>query len=95
MERINMKHISALAGVKLNPEEERSLGKDLEQMISFFQALERVNTQGVEPLPCPLDTSNVSRGDREEKGISREKALSNAPDHTKGFFRVPSIIEET
>ena len=95
MKRFNLRHLCELAKLQLNMDEEENLQKDLEKMLSFFEKLKTVNTQGISPLPYPLEINNVSKEDTEKPGFTQEKALINAPEHTNGFFKVPSIIEKT
>ena len=51
----------------------------------------------VDAMASPPDESNVLRlrDDEPRPSLSQEEALANAPAAVNGFFRVPSIQEET
>ncbi|PLR85637.1 Asp-tRNA(Asn)/Glu-tRNA(Gln) amidotransferase GatCAB subunit C [Bacillus canaveralius] len=88
-----VQHVANLARLAITEEEVEKFTKQLDAIISFAEQLNEVNTDGVEPTAHVLNMKNVLREDKPEKGLPREDVLKNAPDHEKGQFKVPSILE--
>ena len=58
-----------------------------------FEKMEKVDTEGVEPLVTVLDLKNVLREDVSSQLVSRDTLLENAPEEYDGYFQVPKTIE--
>lgn len=58
-----------------------------------FSKMEKVDTEGVEPLVTVLDLKNVLREDVSVQIVSRDTLLENAPEEYDGYFQVPKTIE--
>ena len=86
--------IAVLAKLEFNAKEKLEIISDLNQIISFVEKLNELDTTGVEPLVYMTDESNVLRPDVSEKTISKDEALKNSPDHDSDFFRMPKVIGE-
>jgi len=82
-----------LARLKIDPEQEESVQKDLQKMIDWVVKLQEVDTEGVEPLTHMSSEIDQFREDKAEKSISREEGLKNAPKHDSEYFRVPKVIK--
>lgn len=93
IDRSNVRHVARLARLMLSEEEMSLFGKQLSDILTYVETLNRLDTSGVEPTSHVLDMSNVFRDDAVRPSISVEEALSNAPERRDGFFRVPKIIE--
>jgi len=56
--------------------------------------LNELNTDEVQETYHTVDISNIKRADEDTgQSLTREEALSNAPLHEKGLFKVPKIIK--
>ncbi|MCL2833399.1 MAG: Asp-tRNA(Asn)/Glu-tRNA(Gln) amidotransferase subunit GatC [Treponema sp.] len=90
---IDIKIYEAMA--KLDPDEtERQwLSAEAEKLINSFNALEKIDTAGIQPLVTVLNLNNILRDDKAKKTISREDLLSNAPEQYGGSFQVPRTLE--
>ncbi len=85
--------IAQLARLEFREEEKARFGQQFEQIIEYFNALEAINLDGVEPLKTILDADiNVFREDEVKREITTVEALSNAPKHNGVFFKVPKVI---
>ncbi|MFN9112454.1 MAG: Asp-tRNA(Asn)/Glu-tRNA(Gln) amidotransferase subunit GatC [Bacteroidota bacterium] len=71
-----------------------SLRKDLQQMISFVEKLQEVDTSGIEPLQHMSFEINKLREDKVNPSLSREEGLSNAAEKDEHFFLVPKAINK-
>ena len=85
--------IAHLARLEINPEKEKEYIADLEQVLSWVQKLDELDTDGVEPLTNMSFESNVLRADEAHHTIAREDALKLAPKRDDQFFRVPKVLD--
>ncbi|EIJ79799.1 aspartyl/glutamyl-tRNA amidotransferase subunit C [Bacillus methanolicus PB1] len=88
-----VEHVAHLARLAITEKETEKFTKQLDAIISFAEQLNELNTEGVKPTSHVLDMKNVLREDKPEKGLPQEEVLKNAPEHEKGQFKVPSILE--
>ena len=58
-----------------------------------FEKMEKVDTEGVEPLITVLDLRNVLREDVSRQIVERDTLLANAPEEYDGYFQVPKTID--
>ena len=82
-----------LARLSLTEEEKELFGAQLSSILDYMEKLNELDTKDIEPTSHVLSISNVMREDVPRDSIAREDALSNAPDKTEKFYRVPKIIE--
>ena len=88
-----VKHVANLARLAITEEETEKLTKQLDQIITFAELLNELDTENVEPTTHVLHMKNVLREDKASQGLPREEVLKNAPDHQDGQIRVPGIME--
>ncbi len=86
--------LEKLAKLKLNHEERRTVGIDLEKILSMINKLEEIDTSGVEPLVYIHEEVNVLREDKAEGMLDMEEGLKNAPKRFDNYFAVPKIINK-
>ena len=86
--------LATLARLSFDDQEKLEIKADLQQMISFIEKLQEVNTDGVIPLLHMSSTINMLRDDIVKGSITREEALRNAPDADGTFFKVPKVIKK-
>lgn len=89
----DVRKVARLARLRFDAAEEKRLVADLNQMLDYAAALEKLNTSGVAPTSHVLPVSNVFREDTPVASLSQAEALSNAPSSGYGHFRVPKVIE--
>ncbi|MBN9654858.1 Asp-tRNA(Asn)/Glu-tRNA(Gln) amidotransferase subunit GatC [Halobacillus sp. GSS1] len=88
-----VKHVANLARLAITEEEATTFTKQLDDIITYAEQLNEIDTTGVEPTTHVLDLKNVMRKDEPKKWISQDDALKNAPDKQDGQFKVPSVLE--
>ncbi len=86
--------LAHLARLSFNTAEKEKMKSDLQQIITFMDKLNEVDTSGVEPLLFMTDEVNVLREDEVKGSVLREVALKNAPLHDGQFFKVPKVIRK-
>ena len=85
-------NLSKLARLEFIDGEKEEIKRDLEQMITFIETLNEIDTIGVQPLLHMNENVNVLREDEIKGRITREDAFKNAPLHNEQFFMVPKVI---
>ncbi|WP_347861437.1 Asp-tRNA(Asn)/Glu-tRNA(Gln) amidotransferase subunit GatC [Salimicrobium sp. PL1-032A] len=88
-----VKHVANLARLSITEEEAQTFTKQLDDIITYAEQLNELDTEGVEPTTHVLDLKNVMRKDEPKEWINKEDALKNAPEQQDGQFKVPSILE--
>ena len=88
-----LQKIAHLARLEVKPEEEADLLNSLNGVLTWMEQLNEIDTTGVEPLTHVSMETNVLRDDVVGNHLSRERALSNAPQHDEQFFEVPKVLE--
>lgn len=86
--------IAHLARLEFQDEQKEKIEKDLNNILSFMESLNEVDTTNVAPLIYLTDEKNVFRADEQKQEISHEDALRNAPKKDSDYFRVPKVIEQ-
>ena len=90
----DVEKIAALAKLHLDEEEKDRYRAHLEQILTYVQKLNELNTEDIEPTYYVQYSEDVMREDRAEPSLPREKALQNAPLQAHGFVRVPKVISQ-
>ena len=93
IERKDVEYVTNLAQLKLTPEEMDKFTSQLDQLVSYVNKLNQLDTSEVEPTFHVLDIYNVFREDEVKDSSDRDSILSSAPASEDGFFVVPKIIE--
>lgn len=91
--RDQVRHIAALARLRFDAAEEEEIATQMTRILDYVEKLNELDLDGVEPMSHVLDLHNVVRPDQPQQRITREQALSNAPDADEAYFRVPKVIE--
>jgi aspartyl-tRNA(Asn)/glutamyl-tRNA(Gln) amidotransferase subunit C len=81
-----------LAKLELSEAERERLAKDMGNILDMVEKLKELDTTNVEPLVYISAVENQLREDEIKGQVSNETALSNAPDSSKPFFKVPKVI---
>lgn len=90
-----VKHIAALANLHLSEADIDRYTKDLEEILSYVDQLNELDTSGVEPMAQVLHEGNSAplRVDEPGRSFDQETALRCAPLPGAGHFKVPRVIE--
>ena len=85
-------HIAALSRLKLSEEAGRMAG-ELEQILSYMDVLDGLDTSGAEPMSHIVPLKNVLREDEVQPSMERGALLKNAPAADDEAFLVPKTVE--
>jgi len=91
--KMDIEKVAKLARLELSDEEKVTFGNQLEQILSYMEQLNQLDTTGVEPTSHAIPIHNVFREDQINASFPQEEVLTIAPDEEDGHFKVPRIIE--
>jgi aspartyl-tRNA(Asn)/glutamyl-tRNA(Gln) amidotransferase subunit C len=91
--KMDIEKVARLARLELSEEEKVTFGNQLEQILTYMEQLNRLDTTGVEPTSHAIPVHNVFREDEVKASLAQEEVLAIAPDEEDGHFKVPRIIE--
>jgi aspartyl-tRNA(Asn)/glutamyl-tRNA(Gln) amidotransferase subunit C len=91
--KVDIEKVARLARLELSEEERVTFGNQLEQILTYMEQLNRLDTSGVEPTSHAIPMYNVLREDEVKSSFPQEEVLGIAPDQEDGHFKVPRIIE--
>ena len=89
----DVRHIALLCRIGLSDEEVERMRDQLSHILEQFQALQAVDTTGVEPTGHAVDVDTVMREDEPTEPMSVEDVLANAPRRQGDYFRVRPVLE--
>jgi aspartyl-tRNA(Asn)/glutamyl-tRNA(Gln) amidotransferase subunit C len=88
-----VKKIAHLARLEFNAEEEEKMQKDLNNILTWMEKLQQIDTDQVEPLTHMSSELNVMREDEAKEPLPHSKGLLNAPKKDSDYIRVPKVME--
>ncbi len=88
-----VKRVAMLSRIKLDDTATDKMQRELAAVVEYMEILNRIDTDGVEPLSHAVELKNVLREDEVKPSYSREDILSNAPKSSNDAFVVPKAVE--
>jgi len=93
---IDVAAVAALANLDLSAGEAAALQHDLAAILDYVAQLQKIATDGVEPMSHPLAPEGLAqtplRADAPRPWFTPAEALANAPAQAGGMFAVPKVI---
>ena len=92
--RADVEAIASLAQLELDDTEIDLFGRQLAEILTYVEQLQRIDTTGVPPTASVLSAHAADRDDVVRPSLNRDDAIANAPDGARqaGLFRVPRVI---
>lgn len=87
--------LAELARLTLSEEESRAFSRELEEILSFAEQIQAIDTGESSARPLTLNRVSqrtVRREDVPETCLPREEAMKGAPDNGDGLFKVPKVL---
>lgn len=99
-----VRHIADLSNLRLTPEEESVMQRDLNAILDYVAQLKELDTNQVEPmaqvgemLSTGKSKDNDSRAELRQdvpvSSLKRDAVMVSAPETDGAFFKVPKVIE--
>lgn len=86
-------HVAHLARLHINEEEQEKFTSQLNDILTYIDKLNQVNTSDIPPTTHAISLNNAFRNDVVKESLDRDLAVANAPDEKGNCFRVPKVIE--
>ena len=93
LERSDVEKIAHLARLGLNDADIPQTTATLNNILGLIDAMQAVDTNGIEPLAHPLEATQRLRADVVTESNHREAYQATAPAVENGLYLVPKVIE--
>ena len=91
---MDIDYVANLARIELSDEEKTTYQRQLGDVLTYFEKLQELEVDGVEPTAHAFPRHNVWDQDESKQGFSASEALKNAPQSRQDQVVVPKVIEE-
>jgi aspartyl-tRNA(Asn)/glutamyl-tRNA(Gln) amidotransferase subunit C len=92
----DIEKVAQLAHLELGEEELKTFGPQIAEIVAYVEQLNELDTTNVEPAIGGLtpegESTETLRPDEIFGSLGQKIALSEAPDHAEGHFRVPKVL---
>jgi aspartyl-tRNA(Asn)/glutamyl-tRNA(Gln) amidotransferase subunit C len=93
MPEMDISYVAHLARMHLSEAEMQRFSAQLKDILAYVAKLNELDVSNVEPTAHATPLSNVWRKDEVRPPIETDRILKNAPEHARGLFIVPKIVE--
>ena len=90
---VDVGHLAGLARLAVAEGEQKQIGTDLHAIIEMINTMQAIDTQGVEPLLHPLDSTARLRFDEVTESPNPTHFQSGAPSTADQYYLVPRVVE--
>lgn len=90
--REEVEHVAHLARLNLSSQELEKMTKQLDNILSYVEKLNELDTKEIEPTTHAFSITNAFRDDVVRDSLSQEEALANGPQHNGQCFIVPRVL---
>jgi aspartyl-tRNA(Asn)/glutamyl-tRNA(Gln) amidotransferase subunit C len=90
--REDIEHVASLSMLELSEQEIERYTKDMQNIVTFAEQVQEVNTDNITESAYALDAYNVFRKDEVKDSIDRELIMNNAPSSNGIAFLIPPMV---
>lgn len=87
--------IGRLARIELSDEQLRMFSGQLRAILDYFDKLQELDTENVDPMVHAVEIHNVLAEDEPAASLSPDEALINAPARDGNHFKVPKVLGDS
>ena len=88
-----IKYLESLARITLTEEEERKVGGELQDILTYIDMLNELYTDGVEAMSHCFPVTIFMRDDVVAPSMTPDEITANAPEAQDGCFVVPKTVD--
>ena len=88
----DVRAIADLARLELSPADVALYQRQLSDILAYFQKLQEVDTEHIDPTSSVLPLTNVMRADEAADPLPLAAVVANAPDSDGEQFRVRAVL---
>jgi aspartyl-tRNA(Asn)/glutamyl-tRNA(Gln) amidotransferase subunit C len=85
--------LAALARIELDAAEVERMRRDLAAMLDYVEQLSELDVSDVPPTAHVLDVPTPFRADGDLRRLPVAEVVRNAPQHDRGSYVVPKVLE--
>lgn len=93
LQKEDVEKIAHLAQLSINEEDIPGYLDELSKILHLVEQMNAVDTENVEPMAHPQDSSQRLREDKETEINQRDTFQEIAPQVERGLYLVPRVIE--
>ena len=90
---VDVGHLAGLARLAIGDDASTQIASDLRAIIAMINIMQAVDTQGVEPLSHPLDSTARLRSDIVTESPNPLHFQRGAPSTLDQYYLVPRVVE--
>lgn len=91
--REDIDQLADLSKLNLSEKEKEQMVQDFDNVLSFVNKLDELDTSNIEPMDQVVFLKNVFRDDEVITYYDRDKLMEGAPSVENGCFKVPRVVE--
>ncbi|MEZ3421523.1 MAG: Asp-tRNA(Asn)/Glu-tRNA(Gln) amidotransferase subunit GatC [Eubacterium sp.] len=88
-----IKYLESLARITLTEDEEKKVGGELQDILTYIDKLNELDTDGIEAMSHAFPLVNVLREDVVKPSMTSDAIVANAPESQDGAFVVPKTVD--
>ena len=89
-----VRRIGTLSRIALTEEEVSTFSRQMGDMLGYFDKLQELDTESVEPMAYAVERTNVLADDAVHESLTPQQALANAPGQIADLFTVPKVLDQ-
>ena len=88
-----IQYLESLARITLSEDEEKKIGAELQDILTYIDMLGELDTESVEAMSHCFPITNVMREDEVQPSMTPDEITANAPEAQDGCFVVPKTVD--
>ncbi|WP_413559253.1 Asp-tRNA(Asn)/Glu-tRNA(Gln) amidotransferase subunit GatC [Bdellovibrio sp. HCB209] len=92
VDKKSIENIAKLARLQISESEAIEFSQQMEKILQNFKQIEKIDTNGVEPMITPTEIEAYWREDQVQQEFKPEDMVANAPERAGNLFKVPPVV---
>ena len=91
-----LEHLAELARIEIDDKEEKKLLKDIQEILSYFEQLNDLNTENIKPFDGGTKNENVLNQDDvvvRQSNFNKKRLSEDFPEKEVDFLKIPPVFE--
>lgn len=94
--KIDVKKVAKLSNLTLTSDEEKEFDEQLNNVVSYIETLNKIDTSNVEPTAQVTGLKNIFQEENTPNGtLTQEEAISGSNSTHNGLFVVGKLVDTT
>ncbi|MBT3278044.1 MAG: Asp-tRNA(Asn)/Glu-tRNA(Gln) amidotransferase subunit GatC [Phycisphaerales bacterium] len=92
MDADTVRRIGQLSRLELSDADIATLQPQMAEVLDFFDKLQQLDTDAVEPMAHAVELTNVLAADTPRESLPTDAALTNAPQREGDYYKVSKVL---